>query len=57
MKISDLNKTKVPVIGVDKALNKYDEVVLFPKKVARANQMLKNIGLPKSKKRHSKPAA
>jgi hypothetical protein len=57
MKISDLNKKKVPVVAVDKSLNKYDEVVLFPKKVAKANEMLKNIGLPKSQKGRGKHAA
>ncbi len=57
MKISDLNKKKVPTIAVDKSLNKYEEVVLFPKKVAKANEMLKNIGLPKSQKGRDKHAA
>jgi hypothetical protein len=57
MKITDLNKKKVPIVRVDKSLNKYDDMVLFPKKVAKANDMLKNIGLPKSKKDSNKHAA
>jgi hypothetical protein len=46
MKTSDLNKNKGLGIKVDKALNKYDEVVLAPEKVDKANKMLKNVGLP-----------
>ena len=46
-KITELNDKKVPVVRIDKALNKYEKVVLFPKKVAKANKMLKEIGLPK----------
>jgi len=57
MKITELNKKKVPIVGIDKSLNKFDDMVLFPKKVAKANEMLKNIGLPKSKKSSGKRAA
>lgn len=46
-KITELNEKKVPVVRIDKSLNKYEKVVLFPKKVAKANKMLKEIGLPK----------
>ena len=46
-KITELNDKKVPVVRIDKSLNKYDEVVLFPKKVAKANKMLREVGLPK----------
>lgn len=45
--IKELNKKKVPVVRIDKALNKYSNVVLFPDKVAKANEMLRTIGLPK----------
>lgn len=57
MKIDELNKKKVPIIKIDKSLNKYDDMVLFPEKIAKANQMLKNVGLPKSKKHNNKKAA
>ena len=46
-KITELNEKKVPVVRIDKSLNKYEKVVLFPKKVAKANKMLKETGLPK----------
>jgi hypothetical protein len=32
---------------VNKSLNKYSNVVLFPEKVAKANETLKRVGLPK----------
>ena len=36
-------------VQIDKSLNKYDGIVLFPEKLAKANEMLKTVGLPKSK--------
>ena len=48
MKITtELNKRKVPIVRIDKSLNKYDNIVLFPDKLEKANQMLRNVGLPK----------
>ena len=46
-KIDELNKKKVPIVRIDKSLNKYDDVVLLPEKVEEANKMLRKIGLPK----------
>ncbi len=40
---------KAPSVQIDKSLNKYDYVVLFPEKLSKANEMLKTVGLPKSK--------
>ena len=53
--IKELNKKKIPIVRIDKNLNKYDDVVLFPDKREKANEMLRTIGLPKvqSKKRRS----
>lgn len=47
MTIEQLNSSKVPVVRIDPALNKYASQVLFPEKVAKANEVLKRIGLPK----------
>lgn len=54
--IRELNKKKVPIVRIDKSLNKYNDVVQFPDKVEKANEMLRTIGLPKlrSKKRQSR---
>jgi len=50
MKIRDLNKSKLPVVRVDKSLEKYKDQVLFKDKLDKANDMLKTVGLPKSRK-------
>ncbi|WP_165698060.1 hypothetical protein [Flavobacterium nackdongense] len=39
-----INKSKV---RIDKSLNPYEDKVLFPDKLEKANEMLKNVGLPK----------
>lgn len=39
-------KRKGPKVIIDKSLNKYEEVVLFPEKLARANEMLSKSGHP-----------
>jgi hypothetical protein len=34
-------------VRIDKKLNEYENKILFPEKLAKANEMLKNVGLPK----------
>ncbi len=48
--ILDLNKRKVPVVRIDKSLNKYDNVVLFPEKVKKAKESFAKFGIPNLKK-------
>jgi hypothetical protein len=45
--ITELNTSKIPIVVIDKRLDSLDKVVLFPKKVAKAKETLKRIGLPK----------
>ena len=48
MKITkELKKRKIPIVAIDKSLEKYDDKILFPEKLEKANEMLKKIGLPK----------
>ena len=48
MKITtELKKRKIPIVKIDKSLNKYDNIVLFPDKLETANEMLRKVGLPK----------
>ncbi|WP_312763223.1 hypothetical protein [Epilithonimonas sp.] len=48
MKIAkELKKRKIPIVVIDESLNKFDDKILFPEKLEKANQMLKKIGLPK----------
>jgi len=49
MNINDLNKAKLPIVIIDKALEKYKTKVLFKEKLDKANEVLKTVGLPKNK--------
>ncbi len=51
MKIQELNKSKVPIVRIDKSLDKYKDKILFPEKLAKANEMLRKVGLPQKKHR------
>jgi len=50
MKVEDLNKGKIPIVKIDKKLEKLRVKVLFPKKLALANEMLSKAKLPKLEK-------
>ena len=52
--INELNKRKTPVVVIDEALDKYDKIVLFPEKLAKANEMLRLVGLPQDVKKSHK---
>lgn len=45
--IEKLNKSKVPIIVIDKTLERFKGQNLFPKKLKRANEILAKTGLPK----------
>jgi hypothetical protein len=48
MKITtELKKRKIPIVKIDESLNMYDDIVLFPDKLEKANEMLRKVGLPK----------
>jgi hypothetical protein len=46
LKIEELNKRKTPIVVIDESLDKYDTMVLFPEKLAKANEMLRTAGHP-----------
>ncbi len=48
-KAEDLNKRKVPIVRIDNSLEKFRNLPIFQDKVDKANEMLKNVGLPKEK--------
>ncbi len=48
-KIEDLNKRKVPIVRIDNSLEKFKDLPIFQDKVDKANEMLKNVGLPKDR--------
>jgi hypothetical protein len=43
----ELKKKKILLARIDKSLNKFDNLVLFPDKLAKANESLKKAGIPK----------
>ena len=51
MKIEELNKAKIPIVKIDKKLERFRGKVLFPEKLAKANEILSRVGLPKVKKK------
>lgn len=48
--IQELNQQAMPIVSVDQSLEPYRHQVLFPEKLAKANQMLKTAKLPLPKR-------
>ena len=47
MNIEQLNQSKIPIIVFDKNLEQFTNRVLFPEKLALANEILSKFGCPK----------
>jgi hypothetical protein len=47
MDTKGINTRKKPIVVIDKTLDFFNDKILFPQKVDKANEMLKKIGLPK----------
>jgi hypothetical protein len=45
--IEEIKERKIPIVKIDKSLNKYDNIILFPEKLEKANEMLRRTGIPK----------
>jgi hypothetical protein len=45
--ITEIKKRKIPIVRIDKSLNSYDDKILFPTKLEKANETLRRIGHPK----------
>jgi hypothetical protein len=45
--IEKLNKSKLPIVKIDKSLERLRGKNLFPEKLAKANETIAKIGLPK----------
>jgi len=48
--IQELNNSKLPIVRIDPALEQYRDKVLFPEKLAKAHELLKNAKLPRRKR-------
>ena len=46
MKVDELSKAKIPVVKINKKLEEFKGKILFPKKLALANEMLSRVKLP-----------
>lgn len=44
---------KIPTVRIDKSLNQYDDVVLFPHKVEKAKKAFEKLGVPDLRKTES----
>lgn len=49
----ETNDKKMPVVRIDKSLDKYAGKVLFPKKVEEARLTIEKFGMPKVNKKDS----
>ncbi len=45
--LKGIQQRKIPIVRAEPSLNKYDDKVVFPEKLEKANEMLKKVGLPK----------
>lgn len=54
MTTKQLKKYEVLGVKISSRLNKYADKVLFPEKLAKANQTLKTTKLPKTIRKHTK---
>jgi len=45
--IKKLNKSKTPIVKIDKSLEKLRSKNLFPEKLVKANEVIARVGLPK----------
>lgn len=46
MNIKELNQNKIPIIKIDRKLERFRGKVLFPEKLEQANKILSKVGLP-----------
>jgi hypothetical protein len=53
MNIKELNSKKTPIVTIDKSLEKFKKLPLFKEKVEKANEILRKVGLPKTKRHYS----
>jgi hypothetical protein len=51
MIIEKLNQSKIPIVKIDKRLERFRGKVLFPEKLEKANEILNRVGLPKLPKK------
>jgi hypothetical protein len=48
MDIKTINEKKIPIVKINKSLERFRGKTLFPEKLEKANEILTRVGLPKS---------
>ncbi|MGK0363995.1 MAG: hypothetical protein ACI85O_001049 [Saprospiraceae bacterium] len=54
MGVKKIITKKKQIVVIDKTLDFFNDKVLFPEKLEKANEMLRKIGLPKTKEKMKK---
>ena len=49
MKTINITNKNIPLVAIDKNLDKLKDKIMFPEKLEKANRLLKNVKLPKQK--------
>jgi hypothetical protein len=49
--LQEFSKPNLPIVAIDPSLDKYEDRIMFPKKLEQANNMLKTAKLPPKKHR------
>ncbi len=47
MNLKSINENKIPIVKIDKKLERFRGKTLFPEKLQKANEILARVGLPK----------
>ena len=47
MNLKAINENKIPIVKIDKRLERFRGKILFPEKLQKANEILSRVGLPK----------
>ncbi|MFA6402882.1 MAG: hypothetical protein WCX31_14875 [Salinivirgaceae bacterium] len=48
MDLKNLNEKKIPIVKINKQLERFRGKTLFPEKLKKANEILTRVGLPKT---------
>ncbi len=52
MNLKAINENKIPIVKIDKKLERFRGKTLFPEKLERANEILTRVALPLLDKKH-----
>ncbi|MBK8808162.1 MAG: hypothetical protein IPO21_16665 [Bacteroidales bacterium] len=47
MNLKSINENKIPIVKIDKKLERFRGRTLFPEKLQKTNEILARVGLPK----------